>query len=93
MNADESIESEATEELTAEKLKELRIKGMVSIGVQIMTLGVNLIEISNSDDMVELSRELEVHALTLDDFATVLTKASSAVVYEFLLGDVDTPKE
>lgn len=93
MNADESIESEATEELTAEKLKELRIKGMVSIGVQIMTLGVNLIEISNSDDMVELSRELEVHALTLDDFATLLTKASSAVVYEFLLGDVDTPKE
>lgn len=93
MNADESIESEATEELTAEKLKELRIKGMVSIGVQIMTLGVNLIEISNSDDMVELSRELEVHALTLDDFATVMTKAFSAVVYEFLLGDVDTPKE
>ena len=93
MNADESIESEATEELTAEKLKELRVEGIISIGVRIITLGVNLIEISNSDDMVELSRELEVHAITLDGFANLITKASSAVISEMLLGAMDTTKE
>lgn len=93
MNADESIESEATEELTAEKLKELRVEGMISIGVQIITLGVHLIEISNSDDMVELSRELAVRAITLDGFANLMTEASSAVIIEMLLGAMDTTKE
>ena len=93
MNADESIESEATEELTAERMKEIRVTGMISIGVQIITLGANLIEISNSDDMVELSRELAVHAITLDGFATLMTKASSAVISEMLLGAMDITKE